>query len=127
VEGKIVRARRGRKWQHGGPVIPVPGMLEAILLMHLRGGPAHGYDLAARLAESGFSGLNPGLVYRALRGMEDLGWIRSAWDGEASYGPPRRVYSLAPPGEQAMGDLVRGLQEIRRLIDGVIAAYERQI
>ncbi len=101
-------------------------MLEAILMMYLRRGAAHGYDLAARLTECGFVGLNPGLVYRALRGMEDLGWIRSAWDGEASHGPPRRVYSLAPPGEQAMEDLVRGFREIRGLIDKVIAAYEQQ-
>jgi DNA-binding PadR family transcriptional regulator len=66
------------------------------------------------------------MIYRALRDMEELGWIIS-YEGEESRGPQRRVYRLTEEGRQHLGiwmdDLLRAKREIELLVD----AYERDV
>ncbi len=66
------------------------------LLLLLREGPAHGYDLVDRLAPFGFSS-DPPVVYRNLRRMESEGLAESSWDTSGK-GPARRVYRLTDGG-----------------------------
>lgn len=66
------------------------------LLLLLREGPAHGYDLVERLAPFGFSS-EPPVVYRNLRRMEAERLVESAWDTSGK-GPARRVYNLTERG-----------------------------
>ena len=66
------------------------------LLLLLREGPAHGYDLVDRLAPFGFSS-DPPVVYRNLRRMEADGLVESSWDTSGK-GPARRVYQLTDRG-----------------------------
>ncbi len=66
------------------------------LLLLLREGPAHGYDLVDRLAPFGFSS-DPPVVYRNLRRMEADGLVESSWDTSGK-GPARRVYQLTGRG-----------------------------
>lgn len=47
--------------------------LEAVLLVRLHQRPAHGYSLLEGLEEYGFGGLDPSMIYRILRDMEELG------------------------------------------------------
>ena len=93
------RWRGGRGPQRG----QIARLLEPCLLILLQEGPRHGYDLIAALARFGLEPglLDSGLVYRALRQMEEAAWISSTWE-IATSGPARRVYSLTPAGRQAL-------------------------
>ena len=99
--------------------------LEPCLLLLLRQGEAHGYKLVSELERFGFEpeALDPSLVYRILREMEDMAWVQSRTD-EESQGPPRRVYELAPDGEDQLDRWVQNLRRTREEIDRLIAEYE---
>jgi DNA-binding PadR family transcriptional regulator len=66
--------------------------------------------------------LNPSVVYRGLREMEDWGWVTSQWETEGS-GPPRRVYCITGEGEQYLQDWARDLGEMRKTLDRFVEAY----
>ena len=118
---------QGRRWRWRGCSRRAVRFLEPTLLLLLHHGPAHGYTLLERLGEFGLGGLNPSVVYRALRDMEDRGWVTSTWDTEQTQGPPRRVYRLTALGDEALGLWTQDLQETRRLIDHVLGAYSQHM
>jgi DNA-binding PadR family transcriptional regulator len=100
--------------------------LEPCLLLLLRQGESHGYKLVTELERFGFDlqRLDPSLVYRALRDMEDMAWIRSRHE-EDSQGPPRRVYELAPEGEIQLEAWVEDLRRTRGEIGLLLEAYDK--
>jgi PadR family transcriptional regulator PadR len=113
---------RGRGRRQG-----VMNFLRPCLLFLLCRGEGHGYSLLDGLAEFGFGrGIDPSLVYRALREMEEAGWIASRL-GEESQGPQRRVYRILPAGEQHLADWIDNLRRTRDEIDHLVQAYEREI
>ncbi len=118
---------RGRGWRWQGCSRRAVRFLEPTLLLLLHHGPAHGYTLLERLREFGLEGLNPSVVYRALRDMEGRGWVSSTWDEEQTQGPPRRVYRLTGLGDEALGLWTQDLQETRGLIDRLVGAYSRHM
>ena len=99
--------------------------LQPCLLLLLRRGEAHGYGLLAELDNFGFNPerLDPTLVYRALREMEEMGMVESRWD-EESQGPRRRVYTLLPEGEGHLSLRVEDLRRTRDEIDHLLEMYE---
>jgi PadR family transcriptional regulator PadR len=101
--------------------------LQPCLLLLLRRGEAHGYVLLSELERFGFDAerLDPSLVYRALREMEDEGWVQSHWD-EESQGPRRRVYSLLQEGEQQLTFWIDDLRRTREEINQLLIAFEDQ-
>jgi poly-beta-hydroxybutyrate-responsive repressor len=101
--------------------------LDPALLLLLHRGRAHGYTLLEQLAEFGLTGLNPSVIYRTLRDMEDMGWVTSTWDEEQTQGPPRRVYSITAEGDNALARWVQDLGETRDLIDHFVTAYQQHI
>jgi PadR family transcriptional regulator PadR len=105
----------------------VMSFTQPCLLFMLQTGPAHGYSLLNRLDEFGFNleRLDPSLVYRALREMEDSGWVASSWD-EDSQGPQRRVYKILPDGEGRLADWIADLRRTRDDIDRLLTAYDNQ-
>lgn len=98
------------------------------LLLMLARGDAHGYSLLDGLDEFGFSRewVDPSLVYRALREMEESGWVASHW-GEESQGPRRRVYRILPEGETNLAEWVIDLRRTRDEIGRLLQAYEQEI
>ena len=118
---------QGKGWRWRGCSRRAVRFLEPTLLLLLHHGPAHGYTLLERLREFGLEGLNPSVVYRALRDMEGRGWISSTWDEEQTHGPPRRVYRLTGLGDEALGLWTQDLQETRGLIDRLVGAYSRHM
>lgn len=94
-----------------------------LLLLYER--PAHGYELMERLQRFGFSGyIDPGVVYRNLRKMEEEGWVKSEWESGES-GPARRRYALTPEGEEAIhGWAVHVRYQMERL-KGFLDKYEK--
>jgi len=71
--------------------------------------------------------LNRAAVYRALREMEEEGWVISTWDTQRTQGPPRRVYSLTEVGDQMLLDCVQDLQRVREQLDFFLSAYQRHM
>ena len=112
---------RGRKRRR------VLQFLQPCLLLLLQRGEAHGYALLAELEHFGFNPerLDPSLVYRALREMEQEGWIRSRWD-EESQGPPRRVYVLDELGESQLIAWIEDLRRTKSEIDRLLDAFDDQ-
>ena len=76
-------------------------ILRACLLLLLEERPGHGYDLLTRLEPLGFERSNPGRVYRALRWLENAGFVQPTWE-TTGVGPARRVYELSPAGRHAL-------------------------
>ena len=112
------------RWGRQGCPRRLSGFLYPCLLLLLHQGDTHGYDLIQRLETFGFEtgSLNPGLVYRALREMEQEGYVASDWR-EESLGPPRRVYKLTPLGDEMLSQWVKELRESRKTIEQFIEAY----
>ncbi len=97
---------RGRHGWCGGRGLQrgqITRLVEPCLLILLQEHDRHGYDLIAAMERFGLDPalLDSGLVYRALRQMEQAGWVTSRWETNES-GPARRVYTLAEPGREAL-------------------------
>lgn len=87
---------------------------------------AHGYDLRGALAEltGGFMRVDPASVYRALRRLEQDGFVTSTWkDGE--HGPQRREYELTAEGCRHLLSWRRHLETRERAFRAVIEAIDR--
>ena len=112
----------GRKRRHLG----IMGFLRPALLFLLARENAHGYSLLDGVKEFGFNSdqIDPSLVYRILRNMEEIGWV-SSHIGEESLGPQRRVYQILPEGKARLAELIGGLRNRRDEIDNLLKAYAR--
>ncbi len=99
--------------------------LESCLLVLLHREPGYGYSLMDGLREFGFQTeqMDISILYRALRELEELGLVASAWSDE-SLGPQRRMYTLTPPGEAALTEWMEALRQRRREIERLEAAYD---
>ena len=75
-----------------------------LVLLALRGGPKHGYEIAAHLKErsGGVFGLSFGALYPILHRLEKEGLVSGSWQ---EVGPAKRkkVYALTRQGEAALG------------------------
>ena len=110
----------GRGRRRGGM-----GFLRPGLLTLLRRDSGHGYNLLQGLEELGIDteGMDPSVVYRALRDMEEEGLVNSRW-GEESLGPRRRVYSLTGDGDDVVSAWVEDLEKTRTEIDRLLSAMK---
>jgi PadR family transcriptional regulator, regulatory protein PadR len=113
---------RGRGRRRGRVI----GFLQPCLLALLAKENAHGYNLLQGLDRFGFEPdeLDPSLVYRALRDMEEQGLVRSNW-GDESLGPQRRVYELTGDGQDALKIWVKDLERTREEIDRLLTALKQ--
>ena len=90
-------------------------LLHPFLLLLIFERPGHGYDLIERLGGLGVADVEPGHVYRVLRGLERDFSVASTWE-TAHSGPARRRYRLTAKGR---ADLEAWVDRLGRL-DGVI-------
>ena len=111
------RGRRGR-WA---------GWLDPVLLLLLHHAPAHGYTLISQLDGFGLDGIDPSIVYRALREMESQGLVTSSWDPEGTQGPPRRIYQLTRDGDRSLQENIHALRRERDAIDTFLEAYDHHM
>jgi PadR family transcriptional regulator PadR len=118
---------RGHGWQWRGASRRAVRFVEPTLLLLLHYGPAHGYPLIEQLSEYGLADIDPSAVYRALRDMEERGWVLSSWEQEQTQGPPRRVYRLTALGDEVLGWWARDLHETRDMINHFLGAYSRHM
>jgi DNA-binding PadR family transcriptional regulator len=104
------------------------GFLQPCLLLMLHREDAHGYELLNGLDEFGLNpeAYDPSMIYRALRDMEEAGWVTS-YEGEESLGPQRRIYHVTGDGERYLEQWIQDLRRAKREIELLIQAYERDI
>jgi poly-beta-hydroxybutyrate-responsive repressor len=98
--------------------------LQPCLLLLLRERSDHGYDLVNRLRELHLGEGEAGAVYRALRGLERQGLVRSSWQTSEA-GPARRTYQITASG---LADLDRQavlLEATHRTLHVFRGRYER--
>ena len=78
-----------------------------LVLLHHQG-ESHGYSLLSGLEQFGFNTMriDPSLVYRALREMEQLGLATSEWSTDDSQGPQRRIYQITSQGSANLADWI---------------------
>ena len=99
-------------------------ILRPSLLLMLAEEESHGYELYDQIETFGFEPecLDPSIVYRELREMEELGWVKSTWD-ENSKGPKKRVYSILEQGQVRLVEWVEVLKNIQNRMDILISRY----
>lgn len=97
--------------------------LRPCLLLLIAEAPSYGYDLLVRLEELGFRHVDPGMLYRSLRAMEQEGLVRSSWQ-TSELGPPRRTYQVSDEGEDWLHAWAGSLRETRRIISRFLDRYE---
>ena len=106
------------------PELGLPrNFLRPCILLLLREQPAHGYDMLQRLRRFGFTRDDPGRLYRALRALEDEGFVHSAWETSAS-GPDRRIYELTRGGVEELHRASAGIVEAADALDAFLSRYE---
>ena len=97
---------------------------EPAVLLLLREGPMHGYQLLDRLpglpAHDGRIDL--GNLYRLLRALEADDLVRSEWQTEP--GPSRRVYRLTASAAGLLEGWARSLRDMRSGIDQFLTLYD---
>ncbi len=101
---------------HKEPPHRIRQFLEAMMMLSLTEGPAHGYVIMERLTED-YRDLNvdPGGIYRTLRRLDEDGLVTSEWDTSDS-GPAKRIYKLTPEGVEYLSLWkIRALQMKDRL------------
>ncbi len=116
--GKDQGKRQGRG---AGKRRRMMGFLQPCILVQLSRQDCHGYKLLKGLQDFVDDAENhdPSIIYRLMREMEDNGYVRS-YEGEVSYGPQRKMYSITDDGKGMMKlwgeDLQRARNEIDRLL-----------
>jgi PadR family transcriptional regulator PadR len=95
-------------------------MLEPALLVLLSQGDMHGYTLLDQVDALGLRALQPSMLYRVLRELEEAGWVSSIWDREQTQGPPRRVYTLTEDGYAALHEWKNHLAQTQELISRLL-------
>jgi PadR family transcriptional regulator, regulatory protein PadR len=99
---------------------------EPAVLLLLREGPRHGYELLEQVAAmTGDPGkVDAGNLYRTLRALEEEGMVRSAWRADLP-GPAKRTYELTVDGRVLLNRWADALRRTGQVIEGFIERYER--
>jgi PadR family transcriptional regulator PadR len=121
------RRGRGHRWRWRGYSRRAVRFLEPTLLLILHHGAAHGYTMIEQLAEFGLGDTDPSALYRALRDMEERGWVTSFWEEEQTQGPPRRVYQLTQLGDEVLSWWTQDVRETSQIIDRLLNTYARHM
>jgi len=105
----------------------VRGFIQPCLLLLLQQRPSHGYELMERLSEKEDDPeVEPALVYRTLRQLEEDGLVRSSWD-TAGGGPARRLYELTPGGVDHLHAWAVDIGHMRRRLERFLTEYDALI
>lgn len=120
------RGHGGGRGRGGERSLLATRLVEPALLVLLSQGNLHGYILLERVEALGLTALQPSMVYRILREMEEAGWVSSIWDREKTQGPPRRVYTLTEEGFAALREWENHLEQTQGLISRLLEKMQSQ-
>jgi PadR family transcriptional regulator len=117
----------GHRWRQRGWSRRAVRFLEPTLLLLLHHGPAHGYTFLEGLDRFGLGDSDPSVLYRALRDMEEKGWVSSYWEEEDTQGPPRRIYHLTELGNEVLSWWASDLRETSQIIEHFLDTYTQHM
>jgi PadR family transcriptional regulator, regulatory protein PadR len=86
-------------------LLTTPSRGTFLVLLALRSGPKHGYEIASHLAERsrGFFTLSFGALYPILHRLEKGGLVSARWEAVGAKGAKqRKVYALTAKGRKAL-------------------------
>ena len=77
--------------------------IQPSILMILKEKTSYGYELIQNIGQFEFVRGNapPGMIYRHLREMEEIGLVVSEWKTDES-GPAKRIYRLTSEGDEVL-------------------------
>jgi poly-beta-hydroxybutyrate-responsive repressor len=75
------------------------------------------------LSQEDDEGLDPGNLYRTLRGLEDEGLVISSWD-TSNTGPARRVYELTELGLEYLHAWMLDIRKTCQRLNNFLAEYQ---
>jgi PadR family transcriptional regulator PadR len=102
----------------------VERFVEPSLLLLLREGRLHGYELLERIPELGVEGrVDIGNLYRLLRSLEEEGLVSSEWSADLP-GPAKRTYELTDEGRRLLDRWVEALRRAQETIGTFLERYE---
>jgi PadR family transcriptional regulator PadR len=101
----------------------VERFVEPAVLLLLREGANHGYQLLERLPEFGDRRVDAGNLYRILRALEDEGMVTSQWNADLP-GPAKRTYRLTAEGARLLEHWIEALRATRTVIDDFLKRYD---
>jgi PadR family transcriptional regulator, regulatory protein PadR len=103
----------------------VERFVEPALLLLLRDGETHGYELADSLAEvAPDDPVDLGNLYRLLRSLEAEGVVRSRWRDDLP-GRSKRTYELTDAGSRLLDTWADALSKTRDTVDAFLRRYEQ--
>lgn len=102
-------------------------LIDPIILLSLHKSSTHGYSLMEELENYGLGYIDISILYRALHQMEAFGWVSSIQEEESSQGPPRRVYHIAPQGENVLKEYISDLEKRLENMQKIIQDYKTHI
>jgi PadR family transcriptional regulator PadR len=103
----------------------VERFVEPALLLLLRDGETHGYDLADSLAEMAPDDpVDLGNLYRLLRSLEAEGVVTSRWRDDLP-GRSKRTYELTDAGRRLLDTWADALSKTGDTIAGFLRRYEQ--
>jgi PadR family transcriptional regulator, regulatory protein PadR len=104
----------------------VERFVEPSLLLVLRDGPRHGYELAEELgALIPEEHVDGGNLYRLLRGLEGEGIVTSEWEADGP-GPGRRTYTLTEAGRRLLDTWAEALAHSAVTITAFLDRYQEK-
>ena len=121
------RRTRGRRRQEDGSWLikpPMTPLIEPALLIALRDGTSHGYDLADQISGMlGAARIDHGNLYRGLRRLEEEGIVTSEWD-KAATGRSKRTYALTEDGTALLDAWAQTLHFTKERLSALLENYE---
>ena len=103
----------------------VERFIEPALLLILRDGSTHGYELADSLAEMlPTERIDMGNLYRMLRALEAEGIVESEWRDDLP-GRNRRTYQLTEQGQALLGTWAEALGGANETITAFLERYQQ--
>jgi PadR family transcriptional regulator len=95
-----------------------------VAILHaIADGKRFGFDIMAA------TGLTSGTVYPALDKLEDVRFVKSAWeDARVAHRegrPPRRYFQLTPAGAEALGDALQRYKTLRPVTIGAVGKVRK--
>jgi PadR family transcriptional regulator PadR len=123
-------AARCRWWRDDGDGFEVHARVERFvepaLLLLLRDGETHGYELADTLDEfAPDERVDPGNLYRILRGLEEEGVVASRWRDDLP-GRAKRTYTITPVGRRLLDDWATALDRTNHAIAAFLRRYHEE-
>lgn len=95
------------------------GILEGCVLAVIARGETYGYEILAKLEESGFDNLLEGTLYPVLTRLEKKALI-SCRKAKSPYGPIRKYYSITERGREDLAIFKENYGKIRSAANSIL-------